>query len=435
MSDVSNWQSTWTNRVRAHLRIPLYRNGYALLLNAIGTSTLGVLYWIIAARLYSIDVVGINSAAISTMTFLSSASRLYLDGALIRFLPSSGAKATRFVQYSYLIGGVSAAVVGAVFLLGLNFWAPALGILKASPLLTTGFLLATIASCIFVQQDGVLIGLRQAHWVPVENTLFASAKILLLVVLARSFPDYGILASWVIPLLISLFPVNLLIFKKLLPQHIRENHQTEAGIGVAQIAQYAGGLYAGYIFSAASMRLLPLIVLQVVGSKAAAFFTLPWMIVTSVQLVIPSMMGSLTVEASRDQSKLVKYSRQAFVQTARLLIPAVLLIVIAAPYLLHLFGKNYAAEAGLLLRLLSVATLPQIVIGLYYGIARTQRSVGGVIAVHASLFIMNLGLSYFFLTKFGITGVGIAWLISQVVVAFVVFFTQVRPVLWPKEAR
>ena len=432
MSDIPHWQSAWTNRVRAHLRIPLYRNGYALLLNAVSTSALGVLYWILAARFYSIEAVGINAAAISTMTFLSSAARLYLDGALIRFLPRAGTRSTRLIQYSYLIGGLSSAVVGALFLLGLDIWAPALGFLKSSTGLMLGFLLATIASCIFVQQDGVLIGLRQAHWVPVENILFASVKVLLLVVLADLFPDYGIFASWAIPLIISILPVNLLIFRKLLPRHIQENDQPETGIGARQIIHYTGGLYAGYIFSAASLRLLPLIVLQVVGSSAAAFFTLPWMIITSVQLVIPSMMGSLTVEASREQGKLVKYSRQAFRQTARLLVPAVVVLMIAAPYLLQIFGETYASEAGLLLRLLSLAILPQIVTGLYFGIARTQRSVGGVIAVHASLFLMNLILSYFFLTMFGITGVGVAWLISQIVVALVLFFTQLRPLLRPK---
>jgi O-antigen/teichoic acid export membrane protein len=435
MSDIPTWQTAWTNRVLTHLRTPLYRNGYALLLNAIGTSALGVLYWILAARSYSVEVVGTNAAAISTLTFLSTAARLYLDGVLIRFLPRAGTRATRLIKYSYLIGGVASAVIGALFLVGLDFWAPSLEFLKSSPLLIIGFVLATVASSIFVQQDGVLIGLRQAHWVPIENTLFSSAKILLLVIMAKSFPAYGIFASWVIPMLLTLLPVNLLIFRKLLPQYLRENDQPETGIGPKQIIQYAGGLYAGFIFSAASMRLLPLVVLQVVGSTAAAFFTLPWMIMTSVQLVIPSMMGSLTVEASREQHKLVEYSRKAFAQTARLLIPAVLLIVSAAPYLLQSFGQKYATESSLLLRLLALATVPQIISGLYFGIARTQRSVGGIVAVHASLFIMNLILSYFFLDKFGITGVGVAWLISQSIVALVLFFTQLRPILWPKNVQ
>jgi len=430
-SELSQTRRGWANKIISHLRKPLYRNGYALIISSISTSILGLLYWVIAARFYTTEVVGVNAAAISTMTFLASAARFYLDGALIRFLPRAGKRATRLVQYSYLIAGSATAIVCAIFLMGLNLWAPALGFLRTSLTLTTAFLVATIASCIFVQQDAVLIGLRQAHWVPLENILFASGKVVLLAVLAKPFPEYGIFASWVIPLIISLVPVNLLIFRKLLPRYMQENNEPETEIDAAQVAQYAGGLYAGYIFSAASLRLLPLVVLQLVGSRAAAFFTLPWMMAASLQLVIPNMMGSLTVEASRDKSKVVKYSREAFTQTARLLIPMVFVLIIAGPYLLHLFGESYASEAGLLLRLLSLAILPQIITGLYFAIARVHRFVGGVVKVHASLFVMNMVLSYVMLARFGITGVGFAWLTSQLVIAFVLYVTQLRPILWP----
>jgi len=426
-------QNGWAGNIVAHLRKPLYRNGYALMINAIATSLLGVVYWVIAARFYATDSVGINTAAISTMTFLSTAARFYLDGALIRFLPRAGAKSTRLVKYSYLIGGLSSAVIAAIFLLGLGVWAPSLGFLRSSTLIAISFVVATVASSIFTQQDGAFIGLRQAHWVPVENITFAVAKIVLLVALAKVIPEYGIFASWVIPLAISLLPVNLLIFLKLLPKHVRESTERDSGVEARQIFHYSGGLYAGYIFSAASLRLLPLVVLQVVGSHAAAYFALPWMIITSLQQVLPSMYGSLTVEASRDQSKLVKYSRQAFNQTARLLTPMILFLFVAGPYLLRLFGKSYAAESATLLRLLSLAVLPQILTGLYFGIARIHRSVGGVVKVHASLFVMNLILSYVFLKKFGITGVGIAWLISQLVIALILFFTQLQPILWPNQ--
>jgi O-antigen/teichoic acid export membrane protein len=434
ISDSSLVQNAWANSIIAHLRKPLYRNGYALMVNAVFTSLLGVLYWVIAARFYTTDAVGINAATISTMTFLSTAARFYLDGVLIRFLPRSGSRATRLIQSSYLIGGLASAVVAAVFLLGLSLWAPALEFLRGSTFIAIGFVVATIASCIFTEQDGAMIGLRQAHWVPVENILFAVAKIVLLLVMANSLPQYGIFASWAIPLIISLIPVNLLIFLRLLPKHNRENIEQETGVDARQIFHYASGLYVGYIFSAASLRLMPLMVLQVVGPHAAAYFTLPWMIVTSLQLVLPSMYGSLTVEASRDQSKLVKYSRQAFTQTVRFLVPMVIFLFLVGPYLLRLFGKNYAAEADTLLRLLSLAVLPQIMTGLYFGIARIHRSVGGVVKVHASLFVMNLTLSYVLLEKFGITGVGIAWLISQTVMALVLFFTQLRPILWPRPA-
>src|SRR5690349_16881766 len=139
ISELSQAQTGWAGSVISHLRKPLYRNGYALMINAISTSILGVLYWIIAARFYSTEAVGVNSAAISTMTFLSTAARFYLDGALIRFLPRAGAKSTRLVQYTYLIGGLATAVFAAVFLFGLKIWAPALGYLSASVLVAVSF--------------------------------------------------------------------------------------------------------------------------------------------------------------------------------------------------------------------------------------------------------------------------------------------------------
>jgi O-antigen/teichoic acid export membrane protein len=197
ISRLPSWQANYIYRVIVHLRTPFYQNGYALIINSVGISVLGVLYWMLAARYYTTRAVGINSATIAAMTFLAAIARLYLDGALIRFLPRSGTSAGRLIRSAYLISALAAALVGTLFVLGLKYWAPALEFLRASPLLTVVFILATIAFTIFVQQDGVLTGLRQAKWVPVENILYALAKLILLVALAGSFPEYGIFLSWV----------------------------------------------------------------------------------------------------------------------------------------------------------------------------------------------------------------------------------------------
>ena len=428
MSRLPPWQVDYINRLIAHLRTPLYQNGYALLINSAGISVLGILYWMIAARYYTTEAVGINSATIAAMTFLAGIARLYLDGTLLRFLPRAGQTAARLISSAYLVTSLAATIVGAIFLLGLNSWAPALGFLRVSPILAASFILATVAYTIFVEQDSVLIGLRQTKWVPVENVLYALVKLILLIVLAKSFPDYGIFISWTIPMLLALIPVNLLIFQKLLPEHIRQNLEPEADIGVSKIAHYAGGLYIGRLFFMAATQLLPLLVLRMEGPNAAAHFALPWMIMTSMQLAIPNMMNSMIVEASRSQAQLEMYSRQAFKQIARILIPGIVFLLVSAPYVLNFFGKSYATESITLLRLLALAAPPQILIGLYLGIARVRRSIGGAIAVQATIFVISLSLSYFFLARFSITGVGMAWLISQTVVSMVLFFTQLRPV-------
>src|SRR5512142_3301344 len=87
----------------AHLRTPLYRNGYFLILSTIMTSVLGFGYWALAANLYKTEDVGLNSAAISVMIFLSGIAQLNLQEAMIRYIPLTGKRTFRFVAFSYLI--------------------------------------------------------------------------------------------------------------------------------------------------------------------------------------------------------------------------------------------------------------------------------------------------------------------------------------------
>src|SRR6266550_1264438 len=85
----------------AHLRTPLYRNGYALMISTGITSALGLLYWAVAARVYQTDNVGLNSMAISVMIFLSGVAQINLQEAMIRYIPRAGARTFRLAVSSY----------------------------------------------------------------------------------------------------------------------------------------------------------------------------------------------------------------------------------------------------------------------------------------------------------------------------------------------
>ena len=66
-------------RVASHLRLPLFRNGYALIIGSAATSGLGLVYWVLAARFYSAEMVGLSSAALSAMLLLSGISQTGLE--------------------------------------------------------------------------------------------------------------------------------------------------------------------------------------------------------------------------------------------------------------------------------------------------------------------------------------------------------------------
>ena len=117
---------TTTRRLAEHVRTPVYREGYALVLSAGAAAALGFVYWIVAARTYSADIVGLNSAAISTMMLVSGIAQLNLISALLRFVPGAGGATGRLIGWSYAISAVAAALVALAFLLGVRRWAPSL---------------------------------------------------------------------------------------------------------------------------------------------------------------------------------------------------------------------------------------------------------------------------------------------------------------------
>jgi LysM repeat protein/O-antigen/teichoic acid export membrane protein len=414
-------------RLVAHARTPLFRNGYALMLSAAATSGLGVIYWMLATRYYSAEVVGLNSAVISAMLLVAGVAQLSLVSVIMRFLPRAGRATGRLVSGAYALTLTVAALAGLLFVLSVRLWSPALAFLSASPLFALWFVLATMAWCIFTLQDSVLAAMKQAIWVPIENTIFAIAKIVLLLLFALPATRYGIFASWTIPGAAVLLPITYLIFRRLLPRHAQASAAQAEPLVPRRIAGYAASNYIGSMLSLAVNTLLPLLVLHQIGAQANAYFAQPWLIASSLQLIAGNMAVSLTVEAATDRARLAGYARRALLHTARLLVPLVALTLISAPALLQLFGRAYAAEGAGLLRLLALGALPNLVNMLYLSVARVRNRVGAIVAVQAALCVLTLSLSYPLLHWYGIIGVGIAWLSSQTLVAAGIALAHLRP--------
>lgn len=418
--------------VFGHISVPLYRNGYALILSSTATSALGLLYWAIAARLYDANTVGINSAILSAMMFLSIVAQLNLGGMLVRYVPLAGGATARLIRVAYIASVVAAVLVCAVFLVGLEIWSPSLRVLGQNPFLMVGFILATVMWCIFALQDSALTALRQSVWVPVENIVFAALKIVLLVAGARLLTGYGIFASWIIPVGLALIPINWFLFTHFIPAHVRTTKERAVPIERGDLVKYIGGNYVGAIFFQASATLLPLIVIGQLGAAMNAYFYLPWTITTSLQMVALNMSTSFTVEASRDLSQRYVYGGRVLVHNLKILVPLVLVVVVGAPYLLGFFGAEYARQGSTMLRLLALSVIPYSFVSLYVGLERVQNRVHHIAVVQAIRCIALLALAYWLLPQWGIVAAGVIWLAVESCVGGFLLVTRLRPLLHPQ---
>lgn len=417
-------------RLTDHIRTPLYRNGYSLILSAGLTSGLGFVYWVLAAHLYPPELVGLNSAALSSIMFLAGIAQFSLSSVLIRFIPRARRASLALTDGATVVTAGGGMLVALVFLLGIDAWAPSLGFLRDSPWLMVGFALSTATWGVFSLQEGILTGLRQATWVPVKNSLFSVSKLALLFVFATLALPYGIFASWMFSAAVAVIPLGLVIRHRLRSRLV-EVDPAEPQLVQSHVIGYAVADYVASLFWLAATLLVPILVTEAAGPESNAYFYLSWTIASTIYLIVPSMGSSLIVESALDPVGLAANSKRALFQTARIVLPIVVVLVIIAPDILGLLGHRYADEGTTLLRLLVLSAVPNILNGLYLSIARAQRQVGIVVAVTAAQSVSVLALTYVLLDPLGITGVGIAWLISQTAVAAVLLVLSGR-ILHPR---
>ncbi|GAA2522979.1 hypothetical protein GCM10010423_15060 [Streptomyces levis] len=399
------------------------RNGHILTFSTLVTSGLGALYWALAARSYSDDTVGRNYAAVAAMMLLAGIGQLNLTNVMIRFTPVAGHRSRRLVVVSYLAASLTTAVLTVGFVLLIPVLSPGLAFLR-SPLVACGFILATAGYAVFVLQDGVLTGLRRSGWVVLENLVFALVKIVLVVALAF-LTVTGILWSWALSVVVAIALANFLLFARFLPRRrdIVSADRTDPG---GPTGRYIVADYTGAMFWLAATTSLPILVLNHLGPRQAAFFSLSWLVAFFLYHLNTSMGSSLIVEAANDPARLGAHCRLVLRHTALLLVGGVAVLCAAAPLILRIFGEDYAENGAALLRLTAVSALPNLVVVAAVSICRVRRRLRLLMVIMVTECTLAIGLSYVLLRVMGITGVGAAWVAAQTLVAAALWWRRAQ---------
>ncbi|MFF9070336.1 glycosyltransferase [Streptomyces sp. NPDC014891] len=394
-------------------RDPLLRNGHLLAISSLVSAGLGSIFWLLATHWYEDDVVGLSYSALSMTLLLASMGQLNLSDFLVRFVPSAGHHTRRLILLCYAVSAVASALVAMGFLLLVPVVAPGLGFLL-TPVTATCFVAATAGYSVFVMQDGALTAVRRPGWVVGENVIFACVKIGLLGMGAALALFSGILLSWVGALAVSLVVANFVLLRRAVPAHVRES---TAGERPERALRYAAADYFGSMFRMAAYTVVPLMVLNNLGADQSAYFSLAWIVGYTLFLVARNLGNSLVVEAVRSPERLVEHTVRMMRHTGLLLGSGIVFVAVLAPQILSLFGAEYAEHGSTLLRLLALAALPNIVVSLAIDVWRARRLLRWAVGVQIVMCVLVLGLTKILLPTLGITGAGVAWLVTMCLLA------------------
>lgn len=406
-------QSTvWRDRLAA---IPVVRSGLSLMTGTVITSGLGLVFWVLAARLYRPEDFGVATTAVYTMMMLADVACIGLRTGLVRYLPIAGRRTPGTIALGYGVAVSASLAIGTVFLLGLDLWARDLDALRAALLLAVFFVAGTAFWALFMLEDSVLVGLRKAPWVPIENTLFGLAKIALLFPFASLSPTLGIFWAWTIPVFPIVVGVNALVARLVRstagpapeppPSLRRDLMSFSLADWVAALARLA------------ALGVIPLMVLAQEGKAAAGYFQAAWLIAFTTFALSSNAADALLAESSYERTRLDRNSFHAGALALTLTAPIIVVGVIGAPLLLLIYGDDYAANSSAVLRILLPAAISNAVYQIFIGRLRSKNRIGQVVLFETLLAVLVVGLASLLLPRYGIEGVGVAWLVGLTLVA------------------
>jgi O-antigen/teichoic acid export membrane protein len=412
---------------------PLTRNGYLLVASSLVTSALGVLFWTLAARRFTAEAVGVSAAAIAALTVLGNISQLNLVNALNRFVPVAGSGTRRLILSSYGVVALTGLVVATVFLVGLRWWAPDLGALRATTLAALLFPVVVIAWTLFIVEDGALVGMRASSYVLGSNAVYALAKIALLLRIPGSASDLAIFWAWSLAVVPVVIVVTWTLWRRLpKPAGHGAEGSTPANtqpVTLGTVASFVAADYSAAMVFTTTQGVLPICVLALVGPSETAHFSLAFT-VAYVPYLAGRMMGmSLLTEGARAPHTLDALARRTVQRAAAVVIPMVVVLVASAPVALRVFGAEYAEHAAPLLRLLAVAAVPGLVVGVYAAMLRARNRYRAQVLLAVTMSAAVLGLLVPATSRFGVEAVAWIWLLVHVAAAVVLGLTELRP-LW-----
>ncbi|GAA1216602.1 hypothetical protein GCM10009608_62160 [Pseudonocardia alaniniphila] len=346
---------------------------------------------------------------------LSSSNMGVLFG---RVLAAAGVKSRRLVLGGYGIAVALSLVLGAVFVLIIP------NHLLAGTVEKFTFPLLVALFSLFALQDWVLTGIRKAVWIPVEQLLFAIAKLGLLVLFSVWALHNGIILAWMLPCLLAVLVVNAVLLGRTLPRRrepVAADMPDRRGLTRIFLAEYATGAVM-YVVPLT----LPLLVVAVLGTEANAYYAVPWLIGESLGLLIYNISSSYLVEAAHDKQRIAALMARTIRLIALVAVPGVAVVVIAAPWILSIMGPEYADQGSTVLRLMVVAVLFSTVSTLYVAICRIQLQMARVVVIEAMIAVLVIGLAVALIRPLGIAGVGLGYLVAELIVAVATIRPLVR---------
>lgn len=376
----------------------------AVMTSSAATGVLGFAFWTAAARGYDTTEVGRASAIISSATLIAILANFSLGSLYERFLPLAGEHTQRLVRTGTAFVAAAALLFGAVFLLA----GPREELFPRT--LEMALFPASVAIlAVYALQDQVLIGLGRARTIAVKNIGQSTTKLIAVVALIPVGAGAAIVWSWILPAAFITAAVAYLVIR-------RESLRCNGTPSLPARRELFGFFASSYAINAVGITvplLLPLIVVAKLGTEMNAYFSMCWLVINTLGVLVGATAAPFIATASTPGADLRSCTQRFVLLCGGAALAGCLALFIAAPWILAVLGPRYAENGTVLIRIMAL-TLPAVAVTtVYTALARLRRRLALAVSSQVALGVAVVTGVLLTTPRWGINAIGYTYLAAE----------------------
>jgi O-antigen/teichoic acid export membrane protein len=398
-------------------------NAGSMMSTVLVTALLGAAFWLVAARQFSHDAVGVASAAVSAMTLLGYFATVGLGTLLMGELPRRDRHHRGLLNAALAVSGAIGAAIGLAFAFLAPLLSADLGPLSETWAAALVFALGVGLTGLAGVLDQALIGLLRGGLQLVRNVVFSVVKLIALLLVTFLLGKAGgawIYAAWTLGIALSLF-VLLRFYSS------RGEDRLGPKFGLLKEMRVDAATHHVYNLSIRAPDLvLPLIVVSLLSAAANANFYIAWMIASFGFMIPVSLSSVLYAVGSGDTAGVNERYRLSIALSAGLGLLVNLVLLAAGGSILSIFGTSYEQGALTTLHILALGVFPETIKAHYLSISRLERRIAKTMPLVIGGTVLELCAALAGALTGGLAAVAAGWLAAVCIEAVVMSRTVFR---------
>ena len=377
------------------------------------TAAIGLIYWAVVTHLFDARDVGLAAAAASTGLLLAAFGALGVPLLLLAEIETIEAAKRRVI---FTTGLAIAGAVVLVLAIGTMALSPFLGkslkLIGEDPVTAVLFIVGSVATMAGLTLDNLAIGLHRGDAQLWRGSLSSILKLACVgvLVLASTRTSAGLIFAWTLSLVLS-----FLVCIPMLRLGRTPSGEGTISSRVAIVRRFGKLSLQHHVLNLSiglASFIVPLTATLIITPPEVAYFSAAFLL-SATLLIIPYLLAlSLFAERSGDPGLLHRHVRHTLPVGLALSVAIVLVVEIAAPYALRLFGPAYAANGTTALRILILVGPSYVIKDHYVSIRRAQGRLSHaakVMALGTTAEVSGAALGGVF---WGLTGICGGWAIT-----------------------